>query len=123
MLTKNCLKILLSFSVAALVLVGWPDQETFSAPPAASATIAATATVVEPIGLVAAPDVELHRQFLLYSPHRGRTQCQVSYQGQEKLITLVAPDISPTSIIPLPLFPAQSSPSNDFVVTITYTEN
>ena len=123
MITKTCLKILLSFSAVAIVLIGWPGQETYSTPPAASATIAATATVVEPLGLVEAPEIDLHRQFLLYSPHRGRTQCQISFQGQEKLISFVSPDLSPTSVIPLPLFPALGPQSHECVVTITYTEN
>jgi hypothetical protein len=123
MITKTCLKILLSFSLAALVLLIWPGQETYSTPPAASATISATQTVIEPLGLIEGPDVDLHRQFLLYSPHRGRTQCRISYQGQDRLITFVGPDYSPTSMIPLPLFPDLSSLPGECVVTITYTEN
>jgi hypothetical protein len=123
MTTKTCLKILLSFSLAAAILGVWPDQETLCSPPSASATIAATATVVEPLGLIAQPDLDLHRLFLLYSPHNGRTQCQISYHGQEKLFSFAAPDHSPTSLVPLPLFPVQNSAPNEFVVTITYTEN
>ncbi|MFZ1682923.1 MAG: hypothetical protein WAU88_02225 [Candidatus Zixiibacteriota bacterium] len=123
MITKTCFKILLSFSAAAMVLVVWPGQESYCSPPSASATIAATATVVEPLGLIAQPDLDLHRLFLLYSPHNGRTQCQISYDGQEKLFSLKAPDHSPTSLVPLPLFPTRNSEPNEFVVTITYTEN
>jgi hypothetical protein len=115
-------KVLLSFSAFTALVCLWPVQEPCSAPSSAEATIQATATVIEPLGMVQQPNSDLHHQFLLYAPRLGHAQCQITYPGQPT-VSLVLSDRDPASYFDFPSVNSSRAASGDCLVTITYTEN
>ncbi len=126
---RNLFKIILSFSVMAVVLCSLPTEESLSVPPSqTSATIAATATVIEPLGLVEQPSINQHQQFLLYSPHHSHTICQVSCldaYGHPKVSTVSFSSELPTvrAQFQAPALSSSESVGGAYLVTVIYSEN
>ncbi len=124
------IKILLSFCLFGGTLCLLPSSESLGVPPSgASATISATATVVEPLGLVEHPTPDLHRQYLLYSPHASHTLCQVTWlpgtgsPNQSASRDLVSISDFPASIFSVPSRPMRDQSATGCLVTVIYTEN
>jgi hypothetical protein len=124
------IKILLSFCLFGGTLCLLPSSESLGVPPSgASATISATATVVEPLGLIEHPTPDLHRQFLLYSPHASHTLCQVTWLPeagspiQSNRRDLVSISDFPASIFSVPSRPMREHSATGCLVTVICTEN
>ena len=126
---RTLLKINLSLLVTAIALCSFPTEESFSVPPAqSSATIAATATVIEPLGIVEQPNLSRHQQYLLYSPHHSHTIYQVSHldadcQGSNGAVCFVSESATVTSPIQSPWVQGPEIASGTYLVTIIYSEN
>jgi hypothetical protein len=126
---RNTIKILVSFCLFGIALSAFPTSETLSSPPVtAAASISATATVIEPLGLISTPDAGQALPFLFYSPHHSRSFCEITYCSgpdfhADSIRTFLSSSDYPAHVIEIPRSGASSIESTGCIVTVIPTEN